>query len=48
MVHISFDSETIGNSMMMIEFINMEMDKITEILDTIPLTEDNVDTQNIE
>lgn len=47
-VHISFDSETIGNSMMMIEFINMEMDKITEILDTIPLSEDNVDTQNIE
>jgi len=48
MFHISFDSETIGNGIMTIEFINMKMDKIKEILDTIPLTEDNVDSQTIE
>jgi len=48
MYHINFDSETMGNGSMSIEFINMEMDKIKEILDTIPLTEDNADSQTIE
>ncbi|MDF2545085.1 MAG: hypothetical protein K0S47_4803 [Herbinix sp.] len=47
-VHISFDSETIGNGRMMIQFKGLEMDKINEILDTIPLTEGNVDTQIVE
>jgi len=48
MFHINFDSETMGNGMMSIEFINMKMDKMKEILDTIPLTEDNADSQTIE
>ena len=44
-VYISFESESMGNGSLMIEFINMEMDNITEILETIPLTEKNVTSQ---
>ncbi len=45
---INFDSETIGNGHMMIEFVGMEWDKVTEILNTLPLTEDNVDSQTVK
>ncbi|ABX43606.1 hypothetical protein [Lachnoclostridium phytofermentans] len=44
-VNIDFDSESIGNGYMMIEFIGIKWDKITEILDTLPFTEDNTDSQ---
>lgn len=47
-VHISFDSETIGNGRIMLGFNRLEMDKIKEILDTIPLTEDMVNSNITE
>lgn len=47
MVEINFDSETIGNGHMMIEFVGMEWNKITEILETLPFTEDKVDSQAV-
>ena len=45
---INFDSDTIGNGHMMIEFIGFsnKMDTVKEILDTLPLTEDIVDYQD--
>lgn len=43
-VEIEFESDTIGNGSMMIEFQGVEWDKVTEILDTLPLTEDHVDS----
>lgn len=47
--HIVFDSDTIGNGFLSIEFIGFsgKMDKVKEILDTLPLTEDNIDFQVI-
>lgn len=47
---IIFDSDTIGNGCIMIEFIGFsdQMDKVKEVLDTLPLTEDNIDFQNID
>lgn len=48
--HIVFDSDTIGNGFLSIEFIGFsgKMDKVKEILDTLPLTEDNIDFGNID
>lgn len=46
--HIGFNSETIGNGNMMLEFISMDMDKIKEILDTFPFTEETFDVEAAE
>lgn len=43
-VNISFDSETIGNGDFMFELKGIEWDKLVEILDTLPLSEENVDS----
>jgi hypothetical protein len=43
--HIAFESDTIGNGKIMIEFINFkQMDKIEKILDSLPITSDTVTT----
>lgn len=46
-VHIQFDSETIGNGFMMIEFTDTDLDTVKAILDTLPLSEEDV-TQSDE
>lgn len=40
--HILFDSDGIGNGSLMIDFHGTDMDKVKEILDTFPLTEDMI------
>ena len=47
---IVFESDTIGNGHLMIEFVGFrnKMDKVNEILDTLPFNEDSIDVQNID
>lgn len=43
--HIAFKSDTIGNGKLMIEFVDFkQMDKIKNILDSLPITSDTVTT----
>ena len=45
-VYVTFDSDTIGNGRLMIEFIGFDIPKIQEIMDTLPLSEADVEIQD--
>jgi hypothetical protein len=44
---ILFDSDTIGNGSLMMNFSGIDMDKVKEILDTLPLTEETIENQDM-